>query len=279
MGVLRRPIAVATTRSTEAAAPAQGSIAPAARRDDSTSGGAARLVVSERRTGPDGWRLTTKEVLDRCVAGLALVLLSPLLIAIGIAVLLSTGRPVIFRQLRVGRHYRRFEMLKFRSLRGNEPLESIDPDSDLAPGGTGELARTTRFGSFIRRWSLDELPQLVNVVRGDMSLIGPRPERPEYAEAFSTRVYRYDDRHRVKPGMSGLAQVRGFRGRTSLRDRIACDNWYIDNWSLWLDVKIAVMTFDCVRRSACVSVSGAASGATLPTSPHGSELGTRALRP
>jgi lipopolysaccharide/colanic/teichoic acid biosynthesis glycosyltransferase len=103
-------------------------------------------------------------------------------------------------------------------------------------------------GTFLRRTSLDELPQLLNVLKGDMSLVGPRPERPDFARLFERNVYRYGDRHRVKSGITGWAQVHGLRGKTSLSDRVEWDNYYIENWSLWLDVKILLMTLWAVRR-------------------------------
>ena len=119
---------------------------------------------------------------------------------------------------------------------------------DTAPGGVEGDDRRTRFGTFLRRTSLDELPQLLNVLRGEMSLIGPRPERPDFVELFERNVHRYGDRHRVKSGITGWAQVHGLRGRTSLSDRVEWDNYYIENWSLWLDFKILLMTILAVRR-------------------------------
>jgi exopolysaccharide biosynthesis polyprenyl glycosylphosphotransferase len=218
-------------------------------------------LVSVRPSSPDDRRLKVKYAVDRGFAVLALVLLAPLLAALAIGVAFSVGRPILFRQRRVGLDRRCFEMLKFRSLCGEEPPEQDELPDDLAPGGADDPNRTPRFGNFIRNWSLDELPQLVNVARGEMSLIGPRPERPKYVESFSSRVYRYDDRHRLKSGITGWAQVHGLRGRTSLSDRVEWDNWYIENWSLWLDVKIALMTL------RYFPASRATIGATLSTSP------------
>jgi lipopolysaccharide/colanic/teichoic acid biosynthesis glycosyltransferase len=114
--------------------------------------------------------------------------------------------------------------------------------SDVGPGGVEGADRRTRVGTFMRRTSLDELPQLLNVLRGEMSLVGPRPERPEFVDLFGSRIERYDDRHRVKSGITGWAQVCGLRGKTSLRDRVEWDNYYIANWSLALDFRILVMT-------------------------------------
>jgi lipopolysaccharide/colanic/teichoic acid biosynthesis glycosyltransferase len=121
---------------------------------------------------------------------------------------------------------------------------------DTAPGGVEGTDRRTSIGKLMRRTSIDELPQLFNVLRGQMSIVGPRPERPEFVELFERRVDRYEDRLRVKSGITGWAQVHGLRGKTSLSDRIELDNFYIENWSLWLDVKILVMTVGAVFQPA-----------------------------
>jgi lipopolysaccharide/colanic/teichoic acid biosynthesis glycosyltransferase len=144
-------------------------------------------------------------------------------------------------------------MLKFRTMRnaeweGGETELELPPDT--APGGVEGEDRRTTLGAFLRRTSIDELPQLVNVLRGDMSLIGPRPERPEFVGLFEQSVYRYGERHRVKSGITGWAQVNGLRGKTSLADRVEWDNYYIENWSLWLDLKIALRTVVAVLRSS-----------------------------
>src|SRR5436305_5308580 len=112
----------------------------------------------------------------------------------------------------------------------------------IAPGGVEGTDRRTRFGAFLRRTSLDELPQLLNVLRGEMAIVGPRPERPEWVDWFGGHIYRYTDRHRVRSGITGVAQVRGLRGKTPIDDRVEWDNWYIENWSLGLDLKILVLT-------------------------------------
>jgi lipopolysaccharide/colanic/teichoic acid biosynthesis glycosyltransferase len=140
-------------------------------------------------------------------------------------------------------------MLKFRSMR-TRPRDagSFSPAQGSAPGGVEGEDRRTRFGRLIRRTALDELPQLLNVVRGEMSLVGPRPERPEFVSLFDDDIDRYGDRHRVKSGITGWAQVNGFRGQTSLADRVEWDNFYIENWSLWLDVKILLLTVVAVVR-------------------------------
>jgi exopolysaccharide biosynthesis polyprenyl glycosylphosphotransferase len=207
-------------------------------------------LVSPRRADPSAWEFTAKYVIDRIVAGTALLLLSPVLGILSLAVLASMGRPIFFRQTRVGRDGRSFDMLKFRSMRPSSEHDRnlhVVSAEVLGPGGVeGEEDRRTRVGTFLRRSSLDELPQLINVVRGEMSIVGPRPERPEYVSEFQSTVYRYGDRHRVKSGITGWAQVHGLRGRTSLADRAEWDNFYIENFSLWLDLKIALQTVGAV---------------------------------
>jgi exopolysaccharide biosynthesis polyprenyl glycosylphosphotransferase len=203
-------------------------------------------LVSPRRVGPNGWRFTVKYALDRVVAAMLLVVLSPLLLLLAVGVALSVGWPVLFRQTRVGLGGREFEIYKFRTMThmpaDAPPLEEV-LITNVAPGGVEGQDRRTRFGSLIRRLSLDELPQLINVVKGDMSLIGPRPERPHFVDIFECTIPRYADRHRVKPGITGWAQIHGLRGKTSLTDRVEWDNYYLENWSPWLDLKILLTTF------------------------------------
>jgi exopolysaccharide biosynthesis polyprenyl glycosylphosphotransferase len=195
---------------------------------------------------PRGWQFELKYAADRALAAFGLVVLSPLLALTAAAIRLTMGSPVFFRQTRVGLDGREFELVKFRSMRV-APADAID-----APEEGDERSRLTPVGAFVRATSLDELPQLLNVVRGDMSLIGPRPERPEYCEIFEDYVYRYGDRHRVKSGITGWAQVHGIgRGadrfsKETLSDRVEWDNFYIENWSFWLDFKIVLMTFAAV---------------------------------
>ena len=199
-------------------------------------------LVAPRPAAHAGWQFRAKYVVDRLLSAVALIFLSPLIIAAAIAVLLSMGRPIFFRQLRIGRDGRPFEMLKFRSMAVAEESPYEAPYGDLAPGGVEGEDRRTRVGAFLRKTSIDELPQLFNVLRGEMSIVGPRPERPEFVRDFEQRIYRYGERHRVKSGITGWAQVHGLRGRTSLADRAEWDNFYIENFSLWLDLKIALMT-------------------------------------
>jgi lipopolysaccharide/colanic/teichoic acid biosynthesis glycosyltransferase len=171
-----------------------------------------------------------------------------------LAVKLSSPGPIFFRQRRVGRDGRDFDLLKFRSMSPPDTKQagnvSVLLPGDTAPGGVEGADRRTKVGKLMRRTSIDELPQLFNVLRGDMSIVGPRPERPEFVELFELRVDRYEDRHRVKSGITGWAQVHGLRGKTSLSDRIELDNYYIENWSLWLDFKILLMTIGAVFQAA-----------------------------
>jgi exopolysaccharide biosynthesis polyprenyl glycosylphosphotransferase len=214
-------------------------------------GGLPLLVA--RPANPRGAQFAIKYAVDRALAALLLLLAAPVAIFASVGILLTLGRPIFFRQKRIGRDGREFDMLKFRTMRaaewdGDEAPIELPPDT--APGGVEGEDRRTTFGAFLRRSSIDELPQLVNVLRGDMSLIGPRPERPQFVGLFEQSVYRYSDRHRVKSGITGWAQVNGLRGKTSLADRVEWDNYYIENWSLWLDLKIVLRTAVAVLRSS-----------------------------
>ena len=209
--------------------------------------------ISARPSNPKGIQFAIKYAADRLVAAVFLVMTLPLILPAAIAILTTLGRPLFFRQVRVGRDGRTFEMLKFRTMHAASPGEvgahRVELPPDTAPGGVEGADRRTRLGSFLRRTSLDELPQLLNVLKGEMSLIGPRPERPEFVGVFEQSVYRYSERHRVKSGITGWAQVHGLRGKTSLSDRVEWDNYYIENWSLWLDLKVLLLTFLAVLRS------------------------------
>jgi exopolysaccharide biosynthesis polyprenyl glycosylphosphotransferase len=207
-------------------------------------------LLSINPSSPTSWRVRVKYAIDRLIALATLILISPLFISVAVGVLISVGRPIFFRQRRVGCDGHVFEMLKFRSMRGSSSSSRVDGAAlDVGPGGVEGEDRRTRLGMFLRRSSLDELPQLLNVLRGDMSIVGPRPERPEFVELFGGRVYRYNDRHRVRSGITGWAQISGWRGKTSLANRVEWDNWYIENWSPWLDFKILLRTFGAVVRA------------------------------
>ena len=255
-------------------------------------------LLEMRPIDPKGWQFLVKYALDRVVAGIAILLLSPILISLALAVLITSGRPILFRQRRIGLDGQEFDMLKFRTMKGSpessghnhghwvfETLEGgdsllADPKPAAGNGnghalvhdhgngnghGNGAVTATqpqveatgvetaaedrrTPIGRALRRYSLDELPQLLNVLKGDMSLIGPRPELGTFVRLFEEAVHRYGDRHRVKSGITGWAQVHDLRGNTSLADRVEWDNYYIENWSLWLDMKIAVMTVGSLFR-------------------------------
>jgi exopolysaccharide biosynthesis polyprenyl glycosylphosphotransferase len=177
-----------------------------------------------------------KRAIDILVAGTALLLVAPFMALIAAAVLLESGRPVLFRQCRIGRLGATFDVLKFRSMR---PADEGESQTKWNIAGD---PRVGKVGRILRRTSLDELPQLWNIVRGDMSLVGPRPERPTFVEEFTVAHLRYWARHRVPAGLTGLAQINGLRGDTSIAERARYDNYYIANWSLWLDLQIVVLT-------------------------------------
>jgi exopolysaccharide biosynthesis polyprenyl glycosylphosphotransferase len=183
-----------------------------------------------------GWMSLVKRTLDIAISGAALLLLSPLFAAIALAIRLQDGGPVFYRQRRMGLDGRPFDIVKFRSM-----VPGAEDESGPAWASPDD-PRRTRLGRVLRRWSLDELPQLNNVFRGEMSLVGPRPERPEFVREFKEKFPQYMLRHRVRAGMTGWAQVHGWRGNTSVTKRIEYDLYYIENWSLSLDIRILWMT-------------------------------------
>lgn len=212
--------------------------------------GGVPLIVLDR-IDPQGWQFAVKHTGDRVAAGLGLLLISPIFLTLMLLVRLSSPGPIFFAQPRVGRDGNVFDCLKFRSMRPLDPgAAAFELKDGSAPGGVEGEDRRTWIGKIMRRTSLDELPQLINVVRGDMSLVGPRPERPEFVELFEMQIRRYGERHRVKAGVTGWAQVHGLRGQTSIADRAEFDNYYIENWSLLLDLKILLLTVIAVLRSA-----------------------------
>jgi Undecaprenyl-phosphate glucose phosphotransferase len=177
-----------------------------------------------------------KRGLDIIFSLTAIIVTSPAMLAIAAGVKLSSPGPVLFRQERIGLNNRPFNMLKFRSMR------MIDDVTAATRWTTADDPRKTSFGSFIRKTSLDELPQFFNVLLGEMSIVGPRPERPFFVNQFKKKVPKYMVKHQVKPGITGLAQVNGWRGDTSIEKRIECDIYYIENWNLFLDIKIMIRT-------------------------------------
>jgi exopolysaccharide biosynthesis polyprenyl glycosylphosphotransferase len=224
-------------------------------------GGLSLLVPRPAKTR--GWQFLVKHGVDRSVAAAILFAMLPIFAGTALAVAVTMGRPIFFRQRRVGRDGKPFEMLKFRSMCNSAVAEStpfILPPG-LGPGGVEGADRRTAVGRFLRGTNIDELPQLVNVLKGEMSLVGPRPERPEFVERFEREVYRYGERHRVKAGITGWAQVHGLRGRTSIADRAEWDNFYIENFSLWLDMKILLLTVSALAQGlGCREIRGARKG-------------------
>ncbi len=192
-------------------------------------------TINLSETPLEGWSRFVKRAFDLAVAAAALVVLSPVMFMVALAIWLEDRRPIFYRQIRMGLDGKPFEILKFRSMR-------VDAELGAAVWTEKDDPRRTRVGRFIRAWSLDELPQLWNVLVGDMSVIGPRPERPEFVEQFRAEFPHYMLRHKVRAGMTGWAQVHGWRGNTSIRMRIEHDLYYIENWSLLLDIKILFMT-------------------------------------
>jgi exopolysaccharide biosynthesis polyprenyl glycosylphosphotransferase len=191
-------------------------------------------LVPLRRPGHGHQMWPAKRAFDVVVSSFLLLLTSPVMAACALAVRLSSRGPILFKQLRVGRDGRPFEILKFRSMRVNDDSNtrwSVDDDD-----------RVTRVGRFLRKSHLDELPQIINVLKGEMSIVGPRPERPYFVEQFTDEIDGYAERHRVPAGITGWAQVNGFWGDTSIEARVRLDNRYIENWSLWRDLVIALRT-------------------------------------
>jgi exopolysaccharide biosynthesis polyprenyl glycosylphosphotransferase len=183
-----------------------------------------------------GPKTALKRLFDVVVAGLGLILVSPLLALIALAIKLTSSGPVLIHQERVGMHGRPFTTHKFRSMR-------VDAEAQTGPvWASASDPRRTPVGRVLRRLSLDELPQLWNVVKGEMSLVGPRPERPNFVAEFSRRLPRYPDRHLVRPGLAGWAQANDLRGQTPVEERLIYDLYYIENWSLAFDIKILLIT-------------------------------------
>lgn len=182
------------------------------------------------------FKKTIKRILDFIFALSGIIILSPLLLLTAVMVKLSSPGPIIFKQERIGLDRKKFVMYKFRS------MGVQDEEDEKHQWTVKDDPRTTKFGSFIRKTSIDELPQLFNIFKGDMSLIGPRPERPHFVEKFREEVPKYMIKHHVRPGMTGWAQVNGWRGNTSIVKRIECDIYYVENWTLFMDIKIFFMT-------------------------------------
>lgn len=177
-----------------------------------------------------------KRMVDIAGSFLGLVVTSPLLLTVAVLIRATSRGPIIFRQERIGQHNRPFQMYKFRTMYVQDVKE------EKKGWTTKDDPRVTKIGRFLRRTSIDELPQLFNILIGDMSLVGPRPERPQYVEKFKEEIPRYMVKHQVRPGLTGWAQINGYRGDTSIRKRIEYDIYYIENWSLEFDIKIMFLT-------------------------------------
>ena len=196
----------------------------------------AGLPVMDFSVSPmDGTNRLIKALEDRLLALLILVLISPLIVFIAIGVKFSSPGPVFYRQERVGWNGKTFMMLKFRSM-------PVNAECDGVQWGNAKNKQVTPFGAFLRKSSLDELPQFINVLKGDMSIVGPRPERPIFVEKFKDEIPDYMKKHLVKAGITGWAQVNGWRGDTDLAKRIEHDLYYIENWSFWFDLRIILLT-------------------------------------
>lgn len=194
-------------------------------------------VINIRRvplTNTGNWVI--KRIVDIFGSLVAIVVFSPVMLFSAIAIKAQDKGKVIFKQTRVGLHNKEFEMYKFRTMR-------MQTEADEAKAWTvKDDERVTKIGKFLRRTSLDEIPQFFNILKGDMSLVGPRPERPQWVEKFKEEIPRYMIKHQVRPGLTGWAQVNGYRGDTSIRKRIDYDIYYIENWTLGFDFKIMFLT-------------------------------------
>ena len=177
-----------------------------------------------------------KRLFDLVASGCGLIALSPLFFIVAILIKSDSRGPVFYRQVRVGLHGKDFRIFKFRTMRVGS-----DKGSLVTIGGRDP--RVTGIGYYLRKFKIDELPQLFNTLKGDMSLVGPRPERPFFVEKFREEIPRYMVKHQVRPGLTGWAQVNGYRGDTSIRKRIDCDLYYIENWTIGFDIKILFLTF------------------------------------
>lgn len=191
----------------------------------------------------DVWNRITKRSFDIVLSAAGLLLLSPLLAVLSLIVKLADGGPVFYAQERLGQDGKSFRLLKFRTMK-------VNAEALTGPVWAKESdARVTAAGRIFRRLNLDELPQIWNVLAGDMSLVGPRPERPHFVDQFKDRIPRYMSRHKIKSGITGWAQVNGYRGNTSLTERIKYDLYYMENWSIHLDIKILLRTFWAFRNA------------------------------
>jgi exopolysaccharide biosynthesis polyprenyl glycosylphosphotransferase len=194
------------------------------------------ILLQLKKISFSGWQGFIKNLFDIILSGIVVVLFLPIFAVISVLIKFSSSGSVLYRQSRVGLDGREFTIYKFRSM-------YTDAEQKTGPvWAQAADPRVTRVGKIIRRTSLDELPQLFNVLKGDMSLVGPRPERPHFVEKFQSSIPKYSERHRVKSGITGWAQVNGLRGQSPIEERTRYDVYYIENWSLWFDIKIIIMT-------------------------------------
>ncbi|MSQ14644.1 MAG: undecaprenyl-phosphate glucose phosphotransferase [Dehalococcoidia bacterium] len=202
-------------------------------------------MINVRDAALRGWRLSVKRAVDIAFSSMVLVLLSPLLLLVAAVIkITSPDGPVFYVQERIGLDDKPFYVIKFRSM---------PTDAEVASGPVWAKQgdpRATRLGRFLRRYSIDEFPQFINVLMGDMSIVGPRPERPFFVQQFSQSIPRYLDRHREKAGLTGWAQINGLRGDTNIEERTAYDLWYVENWTLWLDFKIMLRTVAAIFKNS-----------------------------
>ncbi len=201
-------------------------------------------IINFWQTPLSGWNAFIKRIVDILLSIFILIVTAPITLLFALLIKLTSEGPVLYRQERMGLDGRPFKMLKFRSMR-------VDAEDKTGPVFAVEGdPRITRLGALMRKLSIDELPQLINVLRGQMSLVGPRPERPPFVQEFREKIPRYMLRHKVKSGMTGWAQVHGYRGNTSIRKRLEYDLYYIENWSLMLDFKILILTLFRLHKNA-----------------------------
>lgn len=214
-----------------------------------TTGLIGSMPVMELHPTPlDGWSRIGKRILDILFSLFAIILFSPIYLLVSLGVKLTSRGPLIYKHKRVGRDGKVFNFYKFRSMYA----EKCDYEEGGSQWSTrkDETARVTPFGKFLRKTSLDEIPQFVNVIKGDMSFVGPRPEQPKFVEQFQKEIPEYFKRHRVRSGITGWAQVNGLKGDTSIRDRVRYDIYYIENWSIWFDLLIILKTIRLIIKEA-----------------------------
>jgi exopolysaccharide biosynthesis polyprenyl glycosylphosphotransferase len=200
------------------------------------------LLLQIKKISLSGWQGFIKSIFDLIVSVLTMIIFSPLFLVLALLIRITSKGPVFYRQRRIGLDGHEFEIIKFRSMVNNAEQKSGPVWAEKND------TRVTAIGRFLRRTSLDELPQIINVIKGDMSIVGPRPERPHFVQKFKSYIPKYSERHRVRSGITGWAQVNGLRGQSPIEERTRYDVYYIENWTLWFDIKILIMTFLAIVR-------------------------------